>query len=197
MGIFTRFTMRSLAKNRTRTVVSIIGVALSCALITAVLTSVVSLSNMLIERTAADEGWWYAEAAGITADDLERLETDPEVTDLLTITDLGTVSLGEDNSDLFGKYLYVKTWPDVRGEDEPLISTPEIVSGRAPEAPGEILPPPLPAERRARALRPLDRERRRHRGGQQRHPRPGHAHRHEPVGRRERHGNGDTRRLHR
>lgn len=141
MGIFTRFTMRSLAKNRTRTVVSIIGVALSCALITAVLTSVVSLSNMLIERTAADEGWWYAEAAGITADDLERLETDPEVTDLLTITDLGTVSLGEDNSDLFGKYLYVKTWPDVRGEDEPLISTPEIVSGRAPEAPGEILLP--------------------------------------------------------
>ena len=176
MGIFTRFTMRSLAKNRTRTVVSIIGVALSCALITAVLTSVVSLSNMLIERTAADEGWWYAEAAGITADDLERLETDPEVTDLLTITDLGTVSLGEDNSDLFGKYLYVKTWPDVRGEDEPLISTPEIVSGRAPEAPGRDPPPTLD---RVFALRPLDRERRPYRGGQQRHAQPGHAHRHE------------------
>ena len=44
MSIFTRFTIKSLVKNRTRTVVSIIGVALSVALITAVLTSVVSLS---------------------------------------------------------------------------------------------------------------------------------------------------------
>ena len=144
MSIFTRFTIKSLKQNRTRTVVSIIGVALSVALITAVLTSVVSLTNMLIERTAADEGWWYAEAAGITADDLARLEDDPEVTDLMTIADMGTVSLGEDNSDIFGKYLYAKTWPNVAGEDEPLVSTPEIVAGRAPEAPGEIvLPHPL------------------------------------------------------
>ncbi len=141
MGIFTRFTVKSLKRNRTRTVVSIIGVALSCALLTAMLTSVVSLTSMLIERTAADEGWWYAEAAGITADDLERLEDDPEVTDLMTIADMGTVSLGDENSSLFGKYLYAKTWPDVTSEDEPLVSTPEIVAGRAPEAPGEILLP--------------------------------------------------------
>lgn len=141
MGIFTRFTVKSLKRNRTRTLVSIIGVALSCALLTAMLTSVVSLTSMLIERTAADEGWWYAEAAGITADDLERLEDDPEVTDLMTIADMGTVSLGDENSSLFGKYLYAKTWPDVTSEDEPLVSTPEIVAGRAPEAPGEILLP--------------------------------------------------------
>ncbi len=141
MGIFTRFTVKSLKRNRTRTVVSIIGVALSCALLTAMLTSVVSLTSMLIERTAADEGWWYAEAAGITADDLERLEDDPEVTGLMTIADMGTVSLGDENSSLFGKYLYAKTWPDVTSEDEPLVSTPEIVAGRAPEAPGEILLP--------------------------------------------------------
>ena len=69
MSIFSRFALRSLRSNRTRTVVSIIGVALSCALITAVLTSALSLVNMLIQRTAGDEGWWYAEAAGITADD--------------------------------------------------------------------------------------------------------------------------------
>ncbi|MCF2620680.1 ABC transporter permease [Collinsella tanakaei] len=141
MGIFTRFTLKSLKQNRTRTAVSIFGVALSVALITAVLTSVVSLTNMLIERTASDEGWWYAEAAGITAEDLERLQNDQEVTDLTVITDMGTISLGEDNSDIFGKYLYAKTWPHDLDASEPLISTPEIVAGRAPEAPGEILLP--------------------------------------------------------
>ena len=138
MSIFTRFTLKSLTQNRTRTAVSIFGVALSVALITAVLTSVVSLTNMLIERTASDEGWWYAEAAGITAEDLERLQNDQEVTDLTVIADLGTISLGEDNSDIFGKYLYAKTWPHDLDTSEPLISTPEIVAGRAPEAPGEI-----------------------------------------------------------
>lgn len=141
MSIFSRFALRSLRSNRTRTVVSIIGVALSCALITAVLTSALSLDNMLIQRTAGDEGWWYAEAAGITSDDLARLESDPEVTDMITITDLGTVSLGDENSSIFGKYLYAKTWPDETGEAEPLISVPELVAGRAPEAPGEILLP--------------------------------------------------------
>lgn len=141
MSIFTRFTIKSLKQNSTRTAVSIIGVALSVALITAVLTSVVSLTNMLIERTASDEGWWYAEAAGITAEDLERLQNDQEVTDLTVIADMGTISLGEDNSDIFGKYLYAKTWPHDLDTSEPLISTPEIVAGRAPEAPGEILLP--------------------------------------------------------
>ncbi len=141
MSIFTRFTIKSLKQNSTRTAVSIIGVALSVALITAVLTSVVSLTNMLIERTASDEGWWYAEAAGITAEDLERLQNDQEVTDLTVIADMGTILLGEDNSDIFGKYLYAKTWPHDLDTSEPLISTPEIVAGRAPEAPGEILLP--------------------------------------------------------
>ena len=46
-NVFTRFTLRSLRANRVRTVVSVIGIALSCALITAVLTSVVSLTDAL------------------------------------------------------------------------------------------------------------------------------------------------------
>lgn len=141
MSIFTRFTCRSLAKNRTRTVVSVIGVALSCALICAVLTSAVSLANVLIQRTAADEGWWYAEAAGIDAEDLAQLKGDDRVTDLLALAELGSVSLGDENSSLFGTYLYAKTWPDTRGEEEPLVSTPEIVEGHAPEAPGEVILP--------------------------------------------------------
>lgn len=141
MGIFTRFAIRSLARNRTRTAVSIAGVALSVALITAVLTSAASLTEMLVDRTAADEGWWYAEAAGIDGTGLERLEDDPDVTDLVAIADMGTVALGEENSDVFGKYLYAKTWPDERGKSEPLVPEPEIVEGRAPRAPGEIILP--------------------------------------------------------
>ena len=141
MSVFTRYTLRSLAKNRTRTAVSIVGVALSVALITAVLTSVVSLSNLLLVRTAADEGWWYGEVANVATSDYERLRTNPDVTDLTGIADLGTVSLGEENSSLYGSYLYVKTWPEAREGAEPLVEEPELVAGRAPQAPGEIVLP--------------------------------------------------------
>ena len=139
-SVFVRYTLRSLAANRVRTAVSVIGVALSVALIAAVLTSVVSLSDMLVRRTAADEGWWYAEATEITEQGLDLLEGDPEVTDRATVTELGTVSLGEENSSLFGPYLYAKTWPAATG-DEPLLQAPELVAGHAPEAPGEVVLP--------------------------------------------------------
>ena len=56
MGIFTRFTLRSLAKNRVRTAVTVVGIALSTALLAAVLTSVGSMQAALMERTMATEG---------------------------------------------------------------------------------------------------------------------------------------------
>ena len=141
MSIFTRFTCTSLKANRTRTTVSIIGVALSVALLTAVLTSVVSLTTMLVERTAAGEGWWYAEAMGITGKGLDLIESDPDVTDWAAVAELGTIELGEENSDIFGQYCYAKTWPSAQHADEPLVSTPEIVAGHMPERPGEIVLP--------------------------------------------------------
>lgn len=44
MSVMTNFTVRSLAKNRVRTIVSVVGIALSCALITAIFTTLTSLN---------------------------------------------------------------------------------------------------------------------------------------------------------
>ena len=92
MSIFTRFSLRSLSGNRTRTVVSVIGIALSCALVCAVLTSVVSMSNMLYERTAADEGSWQVEAANIPADAHRALAGDGRVSARLDVAELGATT---------------------------------------------------------------------------------------------------------
>ena len=140
MNIFTRFSLRSLFGNRTRTIVSIIGIALSCALVCAVLTSVVSMSNMLYERTAADEGSWQVEAANVPADAHRSLEGDGRVAARLDVAELGAIQMGDDNAADYGSYLFAKTWP-VNPEGERLISEPEITDGRAPEAPGEIALP--------------------------------------------------------
>ena len=82
MSVFSRFALRSLAKNRTRTIVSVIGIALSCALITAVLTSVVSIQTLLAERTAADEGTWQVEAAGLSEQGLSFIEDDDRIAEI-------------------------------------------------------------------------------------------------------------------
>ncbi|MDN0068356.1 ABC transporter permease [Collinsella ihumii] len=140
MNIFTRFSLRSLFGNRTRTIVSIIGIALSCALVCAVLTSVVSMSNMLYERTAADEGSWQVEAANVPADAHRSLEGDGRVAARLDVAELGAIQMGDDNAADYGSYLFAKTWP-VNPADGHLISEPEITDGRAPEAPGEIALP--------------------------------------------------------
>ncbi|MBM6904859.1 ABC transporter permease [Collinsella tanakaei] len=140
MNIFTRFSLRSLFGNRTRTIVSIIGIALSCALVCAVLTSVVSMSNMLYERTAADEGSWQVEAANVPADAHRSLEGDGRVAARLDVAELGAIQMGDDNAADYGSYLFAKTWP-VNPEGERLVTGPEITAGRAPEAPGEIALP--------------------------------------------------------
>ncbi|OUP10089.1 ABC transporter permease [Collinsella sp. An2] len=140
MGIFTCFTLRSLARNRVRTVVSIIGVALSCALLCAVLTSVVSMTNMLYERTAADEGTWQAEVASISQKGLDELTSDGRVADHIEVAELGAIDLGDENSSDYGHWLFTKTWP-AQPHGTNLVSAPEIISGRAPEAPGEIVLP--------------------------------------------------------
>lgn len=140
MSIFSRFALRSLAKSRTHTIVSIIGIALSCALLCAVLTSVVSMTRMLYERTAADEGSWEVEAAGLTQEGLASLDSDSRVAQHLEVAELGAVQMGAENAPDYGAWLFAKTWP-INPAGTTILNTPEIESGRAPEAPGEIVLP--------------------------------------------------------
>ena len=53
MNIFNKVTLQSLKKNRTRTIVTVIGVVLSAAMITAVATFAVSLQSYMINGAAA------------------------------------------------------------------------------------------------------------------------------------------------
>ena len=58
MNIFNKVAMQGLKKNRTRTIVTIIGVILSAAMITAVTTFGVSLMNYMAEVAASKYGDW-------------------------------------------------------------------------------------------------------------------------------------------
>ena len=59
MTIFQKITLQSLKKSRTRTLVTIIGVILSTAMVTAVATFAVSLQNYLVNGAIAKYGDWH------------------------------------------------------------------------------------------------------------------------------------------
>lgn len=61
MNIFNKVALQGLKKNRTRTLVTIIGVVLSAAMITAVATFGVSLLSYMTNGAIAKYGDWHVE----------------------------------------------------------------------------------------------------------------------------------------
>ncbi len=147
MGVFASFTLRSLRKNRTRTVVTVIGVILSTALLTGVVATATSVASALLGRTIETEGSWqvYDELQPAEADSaLGRLATDANVAAAMDSQAAGFASYASD-ADLSTTLLAIQTAPRVlRGSADQarsLTVMPTVRSGREPEAPGEVMLP--------------------------------------------------------
>ena len=66
MNIFHKITLTNLKKNKTRTIVTIIGIILSTAMFTAVTSSISSLHAFMKEYTIDTEGSWQGAAFRVT-----------------------------------------------------------------------------------------------------------------------------------
>lgn len=146
MSVMTSFTRRSLAKNRMRTVVSIIGIALSVALITAIWTTVASLQQGLYQRTIATEGWWQVYVQGAADETIDAMEQSDNITDAAVSHDGGVAWYSERESETMGSGLIVKSLPQaakgqVERDGAGITCLPEVTEGRAPEALGEVMLP--------------------------------------------------------
>lgn len=139
MNVMMRFTLQSLRANRVRTLVTIAGVALAAALLTAVLTSYTSLQSMLYRTEAALTGTWMAmveEENGDRLDDrLEAALADGTLTDAATMQDAGFGALTEDQQNHHGIYLPLASFSGNVGE----LCAIEPSLGRLPQAEGEIM----------------------------------------------------------
>lgn len=60
MNILHRVTRKTLLKNKTRTIVTIIGVVLSVAMVTAITSFISSMQDFMLRSTIAEEGNWEA-----------------------------------------------------------------------------------------------------------------------------------------
>ena len=59
MSIFNKVTLEILKKNKTRTIVTIIGIILSAAMFTAVTTTISTMQNYMVQNAIYNEGDWH------------------------------------------------------------------------------------------------------------------------------------------
>lgn len=136
MNIFQKVTLRYLKENRTRTLVTIVGIVLSAAMFTAVTTSISSLRNYLINSTIYTEGNWYGAAYGLSAAQKEKLSSDSRTKKAVSMELFGFADL-KDSINEDKPYLCVFGIQEDFTDMMPV----HLLEGRLPENNSEILLP--------------------------------------------------------
>lgn len=134
MNIINKLTLRHMRLNKRRTLVTIMGIIISVAMITAVSTFTGSLMDMMYRDTLARTGNWQVEYEGITMQQVEQLAADDNTEIAGTHYDQGYLQL-PDPSKATRPYLYRQDY----SEDGFAILPLELTEGRMPQAEGEVI----------------------------------------------------------
>ena len=135
MSIFTKLTQRYLSKNKTRTIVTLIGIIVSMALFTAVIEGAYSGYQFLKNREIAVTGQWQVIMNNVNKEGLEEAKTNKQIEQYENVYTLGWAEVANEND---GKpYLLVQSLGDMEHALFPI----NLVSGRMPEKQDEILLP--------------------------------------------------------
>lgn len=134
MNIVYKLAIRNLKQNKRRTLVTIIGVIISVAMVTAVATLVFSFSDLMIRQTIADSGEWHVQYQDVTKEQLAAVQAD-EATKTVAITrDLGYAPL-EGGQNPNKPYLFIKEY-DAQGFTQFQV---ELSKGRLPRTDKEVV----------------------------------------------------------
>ncbi|MCE3201078.1 ABC transporter permease [Paenibacillus sonchi] len=134
MNIVNTLTIRHLKQNKKRTLLTIIGVIISVAMVTAVATLVFSFSDLMIRQVIADSGEWHVQYQDVTKDQLAAIQSD-DVTKTVAITkDLGYALL-EGGQNLNKPYLFIKEYNAQGFAQFPI----ELSKGRLPQTDKEVV----------------------------------------------------------
>ena len=105
MNVFSKVTLESLKKNRTRTIVTIIGIMLSAAMICASTTFVSSMQNFVLRCEIYSSGDWYGAVYDAAYKDYEDIRDSDRVSSAAYAQVLGYAKIGSANERK--PYLYV------------------------------------------------------------------------------------------
>lgn len=135
MSILSKVTRNSLVKNRTRTIVTIIGIILSAAMITAVAVSITSLLSYLQDVSIFNDGNWHVALFGVGSKGAEAVADEDQVDSAALAQEIGYAPYENDNP---GKpYVFVMGADSLFFERMPV----HLTEGRLPENASELVLP--------------------------------------------------------
>ena len=137
-GIFASVALRSLRSNRTHTAVSIVGIALSCALITAIFTSVATMYQGLLGAELGRDGAWQVRISDADAGGRTDIAGDERVSACYELQTYGEALMPRSFEGYWGRYLTLQAWPTADQASD-LVPLLRIAEGRAPQRPGEVV----------------------------------------------------------
>ncbi|MEH7389912.1 ABC transporter permease [Bacillus sp. JJ1474] len=134
MNIVNKLTIRHLKQNKRRTLVTIIGVIISVAMIMAVTTLGISFLDLMKRQTIANEGEWHVLYKDVNKEQLEAIKSDEDSKKVILTKDLGYAYLaGSQNENK--PYLFIKAYNSEGLQNFPI----ELSRGKLPKAENEVV----------------------------------------------------------
>lgn len=137
MGVLTRLACRTISQQRGHTLVAVIGIALSCSLITAIFTSVASLLDARVAAMEQIDGTWEAYVDGLSDAGASWIREAPGVKAAQALRRIGDAEVVSESGDSLG-YLSLSELPV---GDAGIIPELSIYEGSLPTTSDEILLP--------------------------------------------------------
>ena len=128
--------MKNLKLNKKRTIVTIIGISLSVALICAITTFAVSFQNSMIEREIKTNGNYHIRVQNVSKENEKYLENNAKIQDVQISQEIGYAILEESENEN-KPFAYIESY------DQDLLQNGGIIitEGRLPENENEIVIP--------------------------------------------------------
>ena len=136
MNIFNKVTLQMLKKNKSRTIVTVIGIILSVALICAVTTFISSMLNYALDYSIYNHGDWHGAFYDVTWQDYNQMNGTEKLSDSTFGQRVGYAQI--DSKNAYKPYLYV-----MGGEKDNFFNTlpVHLTSGKLPQNSNEIILP--------------------------------------------------------
>ncbi len=136
MNLLNKLTIKNLKLNKKRTIVTIIGITLSVALLTAVSSIYQSAINSMIDFEVEERGNYHVAFSGYSSKDLETFENNRAISELYYTENIGYAKL-ENSKNKYKPYIFIKGMDDTSFENLQIT----LKEGRLPKNKEEIVIP--------------------------------------------------------
>ena len=136
MNLLNKLTLKNLKLNKKRTIVTIIGIILSVALITAVTSMFFSAYHSIIKYETSIKGDFHYEFMNVKGKDLKTFENNRNIEEFSIVKNIGYANLTESKNE-YKPYAYIKAFDNKAYANLAI----KLISGRLPKNDSEIVIP--------------------------------------------------------